>query len=432
MKGHESVYFDMCLKTYIKHVSFLRVIAFFAVFTASPLLNGQSIYYLEFPYSKDPYAGASFHTLLHHQASSLKTKLLPATVFTKHNKLSGLGNILYRTALLSSLDFYLTYIPVINQHEYFGHLSRAKQHHAGFHRYEVYFFPPIGGKAWWGSHLDFQPSDEERTLEIAGGIESTNILANCIRQHILMEDKMNYSTSLFLLGANSDLITYLIFEDESSSNDIDNYLMQINLHRSRPDHLKKEDLLFPAALSFFCDYLTIRSFSNILYNYIFRGIHESTNLMLHVNDAFSFLPGLEYLLTPVGPEISFRSFFNVKGKYFMFSVGHGYPWDIDYGALTLSYYRVNIIPDLVFADVGLRVWNEPAFAIHDKYGNEVNVAQFGGLTSADFYCRLPIHGCGKYQPLIKVGVSAKTPGYTCGYPLHKTIGVNVGVGYYLR
>ncbi|HKK63331.1 MAG TPA: hypothetical protein VJ951_12275, partial [Bacteroidales bacterium] len=77
----------MCRKSNITHVPFLRAMAICVILTGSPLLSGQSIYQLEFPCSKDPYAGAAFHTLLYHQAASLKTRLLPTSVFTSDNRL---------------------------------------------------------------------------------------------------------------------------------------------------------------------------------------------------------------------------------------------------------------------------------------------------------------------------------------------------------
>jgi hypothetical protein len=112
--------------------------------------NGQALYRFQYPLSTSPMAGAELHLLLHNGLSTLENRYIPGAIFHENTPLSKTGNVLFRFMRMGTYQFYMAYVPVIHQHEYFGHLTRAKELLAGFTHCDIYFFPPTGGRAFYG------------------------------------------------------------------------------------------------------------------------------------------------------------------------------------------------------------------------------------------------------------------------------------------
>ena len=86
----------------------------------------QKYYSLHFPMQTSPYAGAEFHLMQHHALGVIDNRFMPSAIFSSENMASKAGNILYRLFRMGTYEFYMTYIPPINQYEYFVHLAWGK------------------------------------------------------------------------------------------------------------------------------------------------------------------------------------------------------------------------------------------------------------------------------------------------------------------
>lgn len=393
-------------------------------------LLAQPDYTFQYPFSQSAEAGSDFHLLLHREISACRDYLLPSRVFSNNSFLSEAGNVTYRLLMLGSMDFYLAYLPVVNQHEYFGHLGRAKQLDAGFTRYQIYFFPPTGGRAYWGDHRFHQLTNAELMLEIAGGIEANSVLAGELGRKVLQKGKINFHESMLLLGAGSDLVTYLLFEEETSYNDIDQYLQIINQDRMPGENIEKSDLIWPATISFITNPLMMHAIYNLTLDYISRGRTVTTLLLFNGNGRISFIPYAGYALTPTGPVLSLNSYFISGDNQYKISVGHGFPWNIRHAEVGISAYRIHILPESLVTDLDIRGWVGDGFPMHDQRGNIIPSGKIGGLASLDLYCRLPVGSFNGRVPLVMAGVYVKTLGYSAGYMLQEGIGFKIGAGYF--
>jgi hypothetical protein len=393
-------------------------------------LLAQPDYTFQYPFSLSAEAGSAFHLLLHREITSCRDYLLPPKVFSTGRLLPEVGNVTYRLLLLGSLDFYLAYLPVVNQHEYFGHLGHAKQLDAGFTRYQIFFFPPTGGRAYWGDHHFGQPTNAERMFEIAGGIEANSIMAGDISRKVLQKEKINFHESMLLLGAGSDLVTYLLFEEETSFNDLDQYLQLINQNRMPGENIEKSDLIWPATISFITNPFVMHAIYNLAWDYIPRGRTVTTLMLFNGNGRVSFIPYAEYALTPTGPVLSLNSYFISGDNQYKISVGHGFPWNIRHAEVGISAYRIHILPESLVTDLDIRGWVGDGFPMHDQRGNIIPSGKIGGLASMDFYFRIPVGSFKGRVPMVMAGVYVKTYGYSAGYMLQEGTGFKIGAGYF--
>ncbi len=318
----------------------------------------------------------------------------------------------------------------MNQHEYFGHLGRAKQLDAGFTRYQIFFFPPTGGRAYYGDHRFHHLTNAERMLEVAGGIEANSLMAGELGHKVLQKGKINIHESMLLLGAGSDLVTYLLFEEETSYNDISQYLQLLNQDRIPGEYIEKSDLIWPATISFFTCPLVMHAIYNLAWDYICRGRTETKLWLINGNGQVNVLPYAGYALTPLGPQISLNSYLIRGDKQYKISLGHGFPWELRNTEVGISAYQIHILPELLATDLDIRGWTGDGFTMHDQRGNIIPSGKIVGLASMDLFFRLPFGSYKGRIPLVMAGIYVKTHGYSSGYMLQKGIGFKIGAGYY--
>ncbi len=412
---------------WLKPVRIFTIIAYFVVLL--PTLQGQVIYQLQYPYAS-AYSGADFHLLIHHELTSLENHYIPGSILKSPTVSAKAGNILYRMLKMGTLDFYLAYIPVINQHEYFGHLVRAKQFHAGFTRYEIYFFPPSGGMAYYGNHA-YQPlTITEMNMENMGGIESTSILSRSLARNILLKNYCTYQESMLYLGARTDLATYVLFEEESSHNDIDKYLY--NLNTTFPEReIDKQELVFPALITLAADPVMLLSVYNILVQYIWRGGTGMPVRMLNNQGAVSLFPVLSLELGPLGPLYNLENYVRLKGHLYSAGIQKN-AMDINprFG-IQCAAFGLGNRNGKFRADLGVRYWHEKGTTYHLSSTEIFTSRSDGGLITGTLYYFPPVRPVAGRHWLVSAEAGIKTDGYTPGYPIGKGITFHVGLGYSL-
>lgn len=403
------------------------ILVFISV-TTGRSLTAQPVYRFEYPFSTSPFAGAEFHSLLHHEISELDNRYVPSKIFFKEDALSKTGNVLYRLLRIGTYGFYLAYIPVINQHEYFGHLARAKQLKAGFTRYQIYFFPPSGGRAYFGNHEYYPLTSMERMLEVAGGMEANSIMAERIRTNALLKGTVSFHDAMFYLGASTDFSTYVLLTNNGSYDDITQYLYTLNTTLTEDEKVHRDNLRAPALLSVFLDPFAVLSFYNLAGRFVIAGKVYSKTPMLHAGN-IEFLPVYAFELAADGPRnclngylVSHDNLYKIGGYASAFGIKRSF-------GLEMAIHRFSPEQNNIGFDLDLRYWKSRSQEYHTDAGQVSQTNKNSALISGKVYKKIGA-GMLKNRDLIFIaGFSLKSSGYSKGYPLAGGLSVNVGIGY---
>lgn len=390
--------------------------------------EAQPVYQIQCPFNTSPNAGAELHILLHHTLSSLENKYVPTKIFRNNNFFAKSGNIIYTLLRLGSYDFYMAYIPVINQHEYFGHLARAKQLNAGFTRYEIYLFPPDGGRAFFGNHK-YNLTNSEQILEYIGGVESNAIMAEQIRLNSILKGEMSFQDAMLYIGARTDFIGYILLEDNGSYDDVNNYLHILNKGAEREKIISKRNLILPAVLSFLLDPYTIHSIYSIIDDFVFHGRTLIVPLSSIIKKKTGILPFYSFEPAVNGLQHSLNGYILTGRHIFKTAV----QWEAlnhhnCYG-LGMAMYGFSSFRKTVSFDVELRYWNDSDTFYHNQEGKIQTSNSNGVLLGCKIYLKTLRDIVPGKDLYITSGVSLKSPGFTKGYPLAGGVLFNVGIGY---
>jgi hypothetical protein len=389
----------------------------------------QEYYKLQFPMQTSPYAGAEFHLMLHHELGVIDNRFVPSTIFNSEKTISKAGNILYRIIRMGTYEFYMTYIPLINQHEYFGHLGRAKILKAGYTRYEIYLFPPSGGRAYYGNNLYHPLTNSEFNSETIGGIEASLILAETNRVKALTRGSTTFQESMLYLGAKSDLASYILFESESSYNDIDKYLQSINSTLDNERKIDKKDLYFPAVLSMIGDPYALVSFKDLLINYLVKGEEIYETPILKFSNNISVLPVYSFELAPLSPRNHFETYIISNKGLYRAGLFTAYLSKVKDFGVQLGGYGLKLMSGRIIFDFDLRYWRSDKYDYHDTDGILKSTKYNGALLNGSIHYLLPLSDSPKRRLLVFSGIGLKTPGYTNGYPIAGGSYINIGIGY---
>jgi hypothetical protein len=393
------------------------------------VLQAQSVYQLQYPISDSPYAGAELHILLHHELSRLDNRFIPSKVFVKENAWSKTGNILYRLIRMSTYDFYLAYIPVINQHEYFGHLARARQLNAGFTRYELYLLPPSGGRAFWGNHRYNPLTKMEQISEYAGGMEANSLMAEKIRVNSFQNGTMSFQDAMLYLGARTDFSTYVLLEENGSSDDINQYLSILNNINDKGQFIERDDLALPAILSTLADPYTIQALYSLFVHFVING-HSSfcAPSMLQIGK-IGLTPFYSFELAADGPRHCLNGYINTEKHLYSFSLHKAAFNILDSYGLQITMHRFSVIRSLLSLDIDMRYWHSEPLSYHNASGEIQPAKTNGTLFGCNLYLKPSSPVDRERNFFIITGFSMKSPGYTLSYPLASGMSFNVGIGY---
>lgn len=405
------------------------IILVFAGTNTGKNLAAQALYQLQYPFSTSQYGGAEFHILVHHELSRLENRYIPSRIFNSEDTWAKTGNILYRLLRMSTCDFYLAYLPVVNQHEYFGHLARAKQLHAGFTRHEIYFFPPTGGKAYYGDHKYKTLTDAERISEYIGGMEASIIMAGTIRRNLLREELMSFQDAMLYLGSNTDFNTYVLFEDNGSADDVTQYLTVLNQLAQGKKIIDRRALILPSIFSILLDPVTIHSVSNLVEQYLIGGNTSFDTPPMFSFSSIGLLPYYSFEPGAYGPRHCLNSYIrNERDLYYICFHKGAFNFKKDLG-IQVALYGCSLVSKTLNFDLDLRYWRGGSFEYHNDAGSVQNSKLHGALLSSKLYFH-PTRKDDTIRDLFfSSGISIKTQGYTKGYPLSGGLSFSFGIGY---
>ncbi|HER08920.1 MAG TPA: hypothetical protein ENO20_08435 [Bacteroides sp.] len=392
-------------------------------------VQSQPLYGLQYPFETSPKAGSEFHLLLHDVLGELDNRFVPAEIFHGGNRISSAGNILYRLVRMGSYEFYMAYIPVVNQHEYFGHLARAKQHEAGFTRYEIYFFPPSGGRAYFGNHKYHPLTGAEMMSENIGGMEANAIMAESMRIKTMQKGTLSFQDAMLYLGSRSDFITYVLFEDNGASDDIMKYLQVLNLELADRKEIERKDLVFPSVMSGLLDPYTLKCVYSLIVEYLLRGHVTFETPFLWRSAETGFLPLYSFEAAAGVPRHYLTGYLIRHDHLFRLSL-HGGAFGMyrDHGT-QLAVYGYSLDRKALSFDLDLRYWHSEKQMYHDDTGMIRSGHEHGGLVSGMLHYRLPVASGRKRNWFLSAGIHYKTAGYTSGYELDGGVSFTVGAAY---
>lgn len=413
---------------YFKVSIYISIILLFVTSHEEVLLS-QAIYQVQYPLSTSAYAGADINILINHELSSLDIKLIPSRVFINENAWSSTGNILYRLIRMSTYNFYMSYIPVIIQHEYFGHLSRARQLHAANTRFEIYLFPPSGGRAFFGNHRYNPLTEMEQISEYIGGMEANSIMAEKIRVNSLQYGTMSFQDVMLYLGARTDFSTYVLLENNGSFDDIRQYLNTLNNIDGQEKLIERNDLVLPAILSTLLDPYTIQAAYSLIGKYVINNHSSFASPPMFQIGNLGLTPYYCFEPSVYGPQHCLNGYISTEKQLFSFSL-HKAAFNIlhSYG-LQVAMYRFSVIRDILSLDLDGRYWHSEPLSYHNNKGNIQSVKSNGTLLSAKLYLKSSFPVMKENNLIFTTGFSMKSPGYTQGYPLVGRLSFNIGIGY---
>ena len=295
-----------------------NTLLFLFLFAFSFSSKSQAPYHLIYDKNQTSLMGAEIIITGNFLFYNFEEKYLPPQLF-KEKKWTGKAlNISYRLSKSLLLDLPWHQFIRVFQHEVFGHGARAREQEYTETRYSVRF-PYGGGLTYYGSrNRNRFYTSSERLLRAIGGVESTMVLSNSIRNKWLRSGKLQLSEA-FLYGSsfiNGARYIRNTSEDESSFvNDIHNFQFHINetliLPANRPyadlNYFKKRAILnYLNPLRYFAYYALIRG-------YIWEGKSEVELPMIPIGN-MKYLPMFRMGLSPFGTEIFIENFLKTENS----------------------------------------------------------------------------------------------------------------------
>ncbi len=319
-------------------------------------LNAQSQYQIVFDRNLSPVMGAEVLTTGNFIFSQIENEYLKPK-FGKEDRIpsKALG-ITYRLAKSFYIDKTFHDFIRIFQREVFGHGARARE----FGWTENYFrinFPQGGGRTYYGTRATNRIfSGQERLMRNIGGMESTMLLANTIRDKWFQSGKIQLSETYLFARSFLSLSLEINASREDTDSGANRLVRNINSYHQVPlndssfslSYLKKRAKInFYNPLPYYTVFLLLK-------NYIWQGQNKATKLPMIRVGKFKYLPMYRMGVSPHGTEIYIENFLKTErslsklylrlgdrtfGKHWGLGVSHN--WLID-----RSWIRINASANL--------------------------------------------------------------------------------------
>lgn len=261
-----------------------------------------------------------------------------------------------------------------------------------------------------------------------GGIEANLVMAENIRRNILQNRNMSFQDAMLFLGCGTDFQTYVLFEDNGSFDDVEQYLSMLNMNVPEENCLSKGDLVLPSIFSVLLDPFTLQSFSKLIGQYLVKGQSSfSAPSMLNFGKVgflpyYSFEPGADGLRHCLNTYLR-----TDRHLYFICLHKGAYSANEAFG-LQVKMNGFSMMRNTLSFDLDLRYWRSDPLAYHDNTGNIQSTELNGALVGFTLYFQfLPDFASGR-KLLLLSGCSLKSPGYTKGFPLKGGLSYHFGLG----
>lgn len=199
-------------------------------------LTAQPVYSLLYEPSWSQIAGAENLLTLHRAVVEVQGKFLPAQLFDESSDWTKAAGIAYRLSKAILLDNNIEYLPMILQHEVFGHGARFREFGFQGSSYNINLGPPYGnasGFAVWGRNKR-SLTETEDIAAVIGGVEANQRMAQTTFLQWLQRGHMHYREMLTALLSMHDITLYTLTTTLGDNADIDSYRFKLNtFYRNR-------------------------------------------------------------------------------------------------------------------------------------------------------------------------------------------------------
>lgn len=347
--------------------------------------------------------------------------------------LQNLRGVLHRSLRLALFQLPLDYMPMIIQHEAFGHGTRLLE--AGYQSYAIGLQPPwpIGGGH--GYTIGTEPPTDvslDESLAIAGaGMDANDLFARALRLRWVVDGQLNHHQALiYLLNAGNRPI-YVLRSPRgsgslSSSGDVTNLIAMLNIRNEgaslsgRP--LDGEDLYY-RTLPSLVDPFAIIAMAAIVKDYAIEGRKQRPMPMASIGK-FGLLPLLRTGFAPFGPEYYFECFMVREDKVFVATWRQSDPeMESAYG-LGLMYR--NMIRGKTWAlDARSEFWHQPTLQLKGNWHEQLQSAPRKSEPGMGLWVTLRWR---EHRGLL-LEAGGKSQGYVQGEPLASGLMVRGGLSF---
>jgi hypothetical protein len=268
----------------------------------------------------------------------------------------------------------------------------------------------------------------ERIAMTIGGSEANTALSKSLRYKWLQRGTINYRESVLYMFASNDLLYYILrtqsSQDNAGSNDILNYLVQINNLEGRPngaeltlDALKKQTVI--GVFRPF-QYFSLYTY---LVRYLWSGDEEWRFPMLHVWN-IRYLPSMRLGLTPFGSELYLENLIVGGERVFNLYIRRGTPTFHAFWGFGLGTHNV-VHTERASLDACVDAWHQPSLQLG---GSTVTTGRsgLGGSVSATLFYYFTKKNT---FPGVTAQIGYKTPGFLEAETLHGGFTVRMGVSF---
>lgn len=284
-----------------------------ALALALPTVQAQVVYPLAADRDVSMRTGADALIAAHWASIAFTDRLLPPRLIEERTTLPRGFGVFYRLATVTLITGVADYMPMLIQHEVFGHGSRVLGLGHSIRAVELNLPPPYGsGSGWISYRFDSSASAQERAVITTGGVEGAAVLAEGWRARMAQRGRMHYREAAAYLTAFHNLTGYVLGtgEREGGGHDIARYLRYLDeehnfaiaWNEGRPvgPLTRRQDLRRLVLINLLDPYTWAALYASA--RYVVRGRSMLTLPSLNVRGA-TYLPTIQLGLSPFGAEV---------------------------------------------------------------------------------------------------------------------------------
>lgn len=378
--------------------------------------------------------GAGNLITLHHALYNFTDKHIRDTFVAENTFLKKSAGVGYRLAKLFLLEHPIDQFISLAQHEVFGHGFRYRE----FEYENVFYNLKIGypyGKGGgysgsWGARIP--PTTQERNTLNIGGVEGNRLLADNITYQILLDDEIHYRQGSLFYIAQNNLLRYLWSSRNGSrslngSNDMSNYINIVNTqYASGKADGYNLTVLSNQSLISLINPMQLYAVYSMLYTYGIKGEKSLKRIPMIQFKNITYLPALNYSLTPFGSQYHFVNYVKYKTSLVSADFMHGdNMFNTFYGVSLKGFNLLNT--QRVSLNLHIDIWNQPELEL-EKYSTLKKPNVTGEAVKLDIQFR-PYVRPNKLGLFVQAGYKSK--GFVMGEMLKETYILRCGVSMHL-
>lgn len=374
---------------------------------------------------------------LHSLMAKGEDEIMPPRMWQENTRLKKLAGIGYRGAKLALLDYPMSYMFMLGNHEIFGHGARAREFGATTLMYELHLPPPYGpgsGAARWSYYPGFKSTYDISATTTMAGDEANSVLAWQMESRFFQSGRIHYHDAMLDFLARNNQLGYIWLQKFYArkgiplpNGDIGSYVFSLNNKYQAQGKQYSIDRLAAQSLVMLLNPFQYYGVWSMGMDYVIKGKTVTHNLPMIRIGSWKYLPAAGYNLTPFGSEFILMNYAQKGDRQFQLqlNVGDGY-FETFFGGSFTAHRLVK----LGRMDMGVQAggWQQPAI----RMGGDSIYYLHGGpgfFTKLDF-TYMPAREHPDSRLYLQVGY--KMDGYLMGEPLRHGLILRGGAEFCFR